>query len=328
MYIIGEDKLSDAEAKAFAEELGGDLDTIATANNWEFVEGEDTDPPKEGKTNGSTKTPIVGPTLSTATDSNSGDGLSESSNFDLTDDLQSLANAGVFKGDETEGRKRLEGYFKNVAGLSFEEKVPGMDYIQAIYTDPNTGKKTKSDFISFDTKNEKALAKNIANLTSFVNDNISKESLTGIATNIEELKAIRQKEIGSFATPEISAEINAKYSDPELFTPYMETEAIEPSYGSQAGFQGVTGTREVEVQPYEAELSTAAKDISLWAEENGANLSPEDIANGAQDVVRGMLKAEALLDVKQDAAKAATKDNIDREGDQFIRCYFGESYVC
>ena len=56
MYIIGEDKLSDAEAKAFAEELGGDLDTIATANNWEFAQDEDTDPPKEGKLNGSTET--------------------------------------------------------------------------------------------------------------------------------------------------------------------------------------------------------------------------------------------------------------------------------
>ena len=56
MYIIGEDKLSDAEAKAFAEELGGDLDTIATANNWEFTQDEDTDPPNEGKLNGSTET--------------------------------------------------------------------------------------------------------------------------------------------------------------------------------------------------------------------------------------------------------------------------------
>jgi len=61
MYIIGEDKLSDAEAKAFAEELGGDLSVIAAANNWEFAQDEDTDPPKEGKTNGSTKTPPVGP---------------------------------------------------------------------------------------------------------------------------------------------------------------------------------------------------------------------------------------------------------------------------
>jgi len=56
MYIIGEDKLSDAEAKAFAEELGGDLSVIAAANNWEFAQDEDTDPPKEGKLNGSTET--------------------------------------------------------------------------------------------------------------------------------------------------------------------------------------------------------------------------------------------------------------------------------
>ena len=277
---------------------------------------------KPGKTNGSTETLPIEPVNNTAAgDSSSADISLESPNFDLTADLQSLAEAGVFKGDETEGRKRLEGYFKNVAGLSFEEKVPGMDYIQAIYTDPNTGKKTKSDFISFDTKNEKALAKNVANLTSFVNGNISQENLAGIATGVEELKAARKEEIAGFATPESLAEINTKFDNPELFTPYMETENITParSASPMSDFQSVSaGTREVEVRPYEAELSTAAKDISLWAEENGADLSPEAIAEGAQDVVRGMLRAEALLDVKQDAAKAATKDNIEKEGDQFV----------
>ena len=318
MYKTKEGILTQQQADDTASFYDMSTEEYAAKNNWKLQEGEPEGEP--GKTKDPVQTANAGSeTMTAGGDSISADtSLEQSETFDLNADLQSIATAGGFKGDETEGRKRLEGYFKNVEGLSFDEVLPGLDYVQAIYTDSKTGKKVKSDRISFDTKNEKAIADNIERLSSFVNNNISQESLAGIAGNAKELATARAKEIKSFVTPKKLAEINDEYNNPELFAPKYVQEAVESSYGDTRGFQGVTGTREVQVLPYEAELKTATEDILKWAKENNANLSNEDVTKGAEEIVRGTLKAEALLDVKQDAAKVATKESIDKEGDQFI----------
>ena len=125
MYIIGENKLSDAEAKAFAEEFGSDLSSIAAANNWEFVEDEDMDPPKEGKPNGSTETtPPMGPVMNTA----GGDSISADTSLEqskVSRPIITVEDLNENEGKATSGlMEKLSAY-----GIRATEAVAGIDGI-------------------------------------------------------------------------------------------------------------------------------------------------------------------------------------------------------
>ena len=145
MYRKGDKTISIEEATSTAEAIGISIEEWANKYGWAA----------EGKLNGSAEmTPPTEPEKKTpAGDSSSGDISLESPKVDLLPGLQYAAEKDLFKADETEGRKRLEAYFKGVPGISFEEAVPGMDYVRIKYYDQNTNKEVVSDRLSFDTKN-------------------------------------------------------------------------------------------------------------------------------------------------------------------------------
>ena len=122
------------EAQAAAQNLGLSLDGWAGKYGWAQ---------NEGKTNGSTEiTPPMEPVMNTpGGESTSGDTLLELPKTDILPGLQYAAEKDLFNVDETEGRKRLEAYFKGVPGIVFEEIVPGRDFLQIKYYDQNKNKK-------------------------------------------------------------------------------------------------------------------------------------------------------------------------------------------
>jgi len=186
MYIIGDQKISLSEANALAKEFDTTVEDLAASGGWQLEGGkttvpEDTTPPTE-------------PEKKTAAgDSSLADTSLESPKVDILPGLQYAAEKDLFKADETEGRERLEAYFKGVPGISFEEAVPGMDYVRIKYYDQNTNKEVVSDKLSFDTKNKDSIAKNMEVLSNFVSQNVPYAYASLIPERLEALKKKKRK---------------------------------------------------------------------------------------------------------------------------------------
>ena len=307
MYIIGDQKISLSEANALAEEFDTTVEELAASGGWQLEEGkttvpEDTTPPTE-------------PEKKTAAgDSSLADTSLESPEVDLLPGLQYAAEKDLFKADETEGRKRLEAYFKGVPGISFEEAVPGMDYVRIKYYDQNTNKEVVSDKLSFDTKNKDSIAKNMEVLSNFVSENVPYTYASLIPERLEALKEKREKSINSYITPEFTLENNAKADNPELFKPVTTTKYL----GGDIGRTGAGQTIQVVNYPYEKELAEASASIAKQADILGVSLTPDELNSKSQALVRAQIKNEGILKEKQRIAQQVIEGNIEAQGEAFI----------
>ena len=295
------------DAQAAANRLNLSLDNWVAQTGYAPVEGKTTVPQETiPPTEPVKKTP--------AGDSSSGDISSESPKVDLLPGLQYAAEKDLFKADETEGRKRLEAYFKGVPGISFEEAVPGMDYVRVKYYDQNTNKEVVSDKLSFDTKNKDSIAKNMEILSNFVSTNVPYAYASIIPERLEELKSKREKSINAYVTPEFTSENNAKASNPDLFKPVTTTKYM----GGDIGRTGAGQSIQVTEYPYEKELADASASIVKQADLLGVSLTAEEINTKSQALVRAQIKNEGILKEKQRIAQQVIEGNIDAQGEAFI----------
>ena len=307
MYIIGDQKISLSEANALAKEFDTTVEDLAASGGWQLEGGkttvpEDTTPPTE-------------PEKKTAAgDSSLADTSLESPKVDILPGLQYAAEKDLFKADETEGRERLEAYFKGVPGISFEEAVPGMDYVRIKYYDQNTNKEVVSDKLSFDTKNKDSIAKNMEVLSNFVSQNVPYAYASLIPERLEALKEKREKSINSYITPEFTLENNAKADNPELFKPVTTTKYL----GGDIGRTGAGQTMQVVNYPYEKELAEASASIAKQADILGVSLTPDELNSKSQALVRAQIKNEGILKEKQRIAQQVIEDNIGAQGEAFI----------
>ena len=138
MYEKNGKQISEAQALFAANAKGISLEEWLSAAG--YVKVSDA-----GKQNSSAETtPPVSSNQTPAGDSSSGDISLESQGYDLTGDLTTLAEQGLFNQVEEDGQISLESYFKPIKGLSFEQKGFGTDYIVATYVDPITGKNCRA----------------------------------------------------------------------------------------------------------------------------------------------------------------------------------------
>ena len=311
MYIIGDKELSDEQARDFAAKFGGELDAIAEKYNWQYVAGdagkttvpEDTTPPTE-------------PVKETAAgDSSLADTSLGSPEIDLLPGLQYAAEKDLFSVDETEGRKRLEAYFKGVPGIVFEEVAPGRDFLEIKYYDQNKNKEFKSERLSFDTKDKDSIARNMEILSSFISTNIPEAYSSLIPANLERLKEKRSKNINSYITPEFTKTNNAAANNPSLFEPVQETKVI--GFG---GAERSAGSQSIQVTkyPYEKELAEASQSIASQAEAAGVSLTPENLRLESEKLVRAQIKNEGILNEKRRIAQQLVEDNIPAQGEAWI----------
>ena len=271
----------------------------------------------EGKTTvpGET-TPPTEPVKETAAgDSSLADTSLESPEIDLLPGLQYAAEKDLFSVDETEGRKRLEAYFKGVPGIVFEEVAPGRDFLEIKYYDQNKNKEFRSERLSFDTKDKDSIAKNMEILSSFISTNIPEAYSSLIPANLEKLKEKRSKNINSYITPEFTESNDAAANSPSLFEPVQETKVI-----GSGGAERSAGSQSIQVTtyPYEKELAEASQSIASQAEATGITLTPENLRLESEKLVRAQVKNEGILNEKRRIAQQLIEDNIPAQGEAWI----------
>lgn len=238
----------------------------------------------------------------------------------LTSSLRTKkANETLFGVEEEEGKKTLEKLYAGIPGLTFEEtnKVGGdisnmFDAVKAVYIDPVTGDKKESDILQFDISALNASAeerpklanKNADILKDFFNKNLKDVNLAKNKALREQSKLLYNKELNNSITPEFKAEVNAKFDDPNLFTPRKETYEGTAAGGGFA--MGTGGGGSYVVKPYEKELNLAKKQILA----KNPKISKEDLAVQADKEARNILKANAINNRKADYAEdIIAKDN-------------------
>ena len=299
--------LEQAQAAAKRKELS--LDDWLAQNGFSSVDEGKTTVPEE-------KTPPTGPEKKTAAgDSSLADTSLELPEIDLLPGLQYAAEKDLFSVDETEGRKRLEAYFKGVPGIVFEEVAPGRDFLEIKYYDQNKNKEFKSERLSFDTKDKDSIARNMEILSSFISTNIPEAYSSLIPANLEQLKEKRSKNINSYITPEFTESNNAAANNPSLFEPVQETKVTGFSGAERsAGSQSV----QVTTNPYEKELAEASQSIANQAEAAGVSLTPENLRLESEKLVRAQIKNEGILNEKRRIAQQLIEDNIPAQGEAWI----------
>jgi chloramphenicol 3-O-phosphotransferase len=296
MYTKNNRTLSLEDAQANASAVGMELNDWASTFGWS----------SEGKQNDLTETdpPVNQNTETSVGESNSGDISLGSPEYNLSSDLNKLAEQGIFSQVEEDGQKSLEAYFKPVKGLSFEQTGFGTDYIVATYTDPLTGKKKESKRISFDDKREDKIAGNIKELNSFISKNVPAEELKNIQTSVDALVKSRENEISSFVTEQDVKAIKEKYNDDGLFNSYVESKNVG---GGVAMIGAPASAFEKTVYPYQEQLENTAKDLISYAEKNKISFTEEEIKEKAQRIVRDTLIKNDIVDLKIARAKESTK---------------------
>ena len=297
MYTKNNRTLSLEDAQANASAAGMELNDWASTFGWS----------SEGKQNDLMETdpPASQNTETSVGESNSGDISLGSPEYNLSSDLNSLAEQGIFSQVEEDGQKSLEAYFKPVKGLSFEQTGFGTDYIVATYTDPLTGKKKESKRISFDDKREDKIAGNIKELNSFISKNVPAEELKNIQTNVDALVKSREDEISSFANEQDVKTIKERYNDDSLFDSYVESRNVG---GGVAMIGAPASAFEKTVYPYQEQLESAKKDLVEYAEQNKISFTEEEIQEKAQRIVRDTLIKNDIVDLKIARAKESTKN--------------------
>ena len=296
MYTKNNRTLSLEDAQANASAAGMELNDWASTFGWS----------SEGKQNDSTETdpPVNQNTETSVGESNSGDISLGSPEYNLSSDLNKLAEQGIFSQVEEDGQKSLEAYFKPVKGLSFEQTGFGTDYIIATYTDPLTGKKKESKRISFDDKREDKIAGNIKELNSFISKNVPAKELKNIQTSVDALVKSRENEINSFVTEQDVKAIKEKYNDDGLFNSYVESKNVG---GGVAMIGAPASAFEKTVYPYQEQLENTTKDLISYAEKNKISFTEEEIKEKAQRIVRDTLIKNDIVDLKIARAKESTK---------------------
>jgi chloramphenicol 3-O-phosphotransferase len=297
MYTKNNRTLSLEDAQANASAVDMELNDWASTFGWS----------SEGKQNDLTETdpPANQNTETSVGESNSGDISLGSPEYNLSSDLNNLAEQGIFNQIEEDGQKSLEAYFKPVKGLSFEQTGFGTDYIVATYTDPLTGEKKESNRISFDEKRKDKIAGNIEELNSFISKNVPAENLKNIQANVETLVKSREDEISSFVTEQDVNTIKEKYNDESLFDSYVES----MNTGAGIAMMGAPASAlEKTVYPYQEQLKAATKDLISYAEKNKISFTEEEIKEKAQRIVRDTLIKNDIVDLKIARAKESTKN--------------------
>ena len=300
MYKLNGKTITKQQADDTASFFDMSTEDYAAENNWVLDEGEPKDEP--GKTNGSTETPPTEPVKNTAAgDSSSADISLESPkvNKDPLADLEYIASKDLFKRDETEGRGTLEAYFQGVDNLSFKEVVPGMDYVTAVYTNPETGKKTKSKRISFDTSSKESIASNMQSIRDFTKENLNATELSIVTENLKSLKQERGNEINSRITTEFTAVNSAEANNPELFNPVNRTITQGFSGGEGGASRLGASAKTITEYPYEKELKAAAKQITALAALNNESLSSGDVKSRSEELVRVNIENAGILKEKK-----------------------------
>ena len=298
MYEKNGKQISEAQALYAANSKGISLEEWLSATG--YVKASDV-----GKQNSSAETtPPVSLNQTPAGDSSSGNISLESQGYDLTGNLTTLAEQGLFNQVEEDGQLSLESYFEPIKGLSFEQKGFGTDYIVATYVDPVTGEKKESNKISFDETREDQIANNIAELSNFISSNVSSEEIAGIKTNIDGLVQSRKEEVASFINDEDVASITEKYSGEDLFAPYEEFK----NPGGVAMIGAPESALNQTVYPYKDQLDATKKDLIEYAEANNISFTEEEIQQKSEQIVRNTLIQNDILDLKILRAKESTKD--------------------
>jgi len=316
MYTKGDKERSIEEAQNAAKKLGMEVSAWAEQFGWSMSEDviEEGEPGKTGDSAG--EIALVGSgTMTAAGDSSSADTSLEQSNIDILPGLQYAAEKDLFSVDETEGRLRLEAYFKGVPGIVFEEVAPGRDFLQIKYYDQNKNKEFKSERLSFDTNNKDSIAKNMEILSNFVLNNLPAAYLPLIPKNLEKLKEKRSKTISSYITPKFIKSNNAIADNPNLFKPIQETKII--------GFSGAersSGGQSVQVTtyPYEKELIEASQGIMARAKAANISITSEDLKIDSERLVRAQIKNEGILKEKQIIASKLIEDNVSAQGEAWL----------
>lgn len=309
MYQKNNKTISLEEAQAAAQRKGLSFEDWLDQTGYKSVD--------EGKTTVSEEiTPPTEPEKKTAAgDSSLADTSLELPEIDLLPGLQYAAEKDLFSVDETEGRKRLEAYFKGVPGIVFEEVAPGRDFLEIKYYDQNKNKEFKSERLSFDTKDKDSIARNMEILSSFISTNIPEAYSSLIPANLERLKEKRGKNINSYITPEFTESNNAAANNPSLFEPVQETKVI--GFG---GAERSAGSQPIQVTkyPYEKELAEASQSIASQAEAAGVSLTPENLRLESEKLVRAQIKNEGILNEKRRIAQQLIEDNITAQGEAWI----------
>jgi hypothetical protein len=237
----------------------------------------------------------------------------------LTSTLRTEKSIGTFFGvEEEEGKATLEKLYAGIPGLTFEETnaTSGditniFDAVKAVYIDPTTGERKESDILQFDIgvmnasaeKRPQLAKKNADILKDFFNKNLKNINLAKNQALREESKLLYSKELNKAITPEFTAEVNAEFDAPNLFTPRKEKYT---GIGAAGGYaMGTGGGGSYIVRPYEEELKLAKKKVLA----DNPNIPKEKLNIEADKLARSLLKLNAINNKKAEFAKSIIEND-------------------